>query len=588
MDTSLLRSLRKALKNKPLDPDEQCIFEHWQSEAPNADLIFERAAPDKAHENKDVLKQAVSMVQSTEQLRSLFEKLFATAPDGQANTDSRRALPVVQFSEEDDPANLETSAGVVAAHFELRELDDLIPSHDPLNQFKKRDDYPEGVQERPYHSDNGEQDKVRRNAAHLNPRYLINTNPDAMTGPPCITSNGIVLGGNSRTMSMQLAYAVNPEKAAKYKETLAKMAFSFGFTKEQVEKMKKPVLVRVVNKSLTNEEMAQASRRFNEVSTQALQLDAEGVSKSKLVSQRTMGILQANFQEFDTLREYLGSRQSLPLISALADDGVIEQMQLSRITNNEGLLNSEGKELVEAVLRGLIVPDYDLIRRSPAGIMNKVDRAIPALAQLKSRGGEWDISDLVAKALSQINKTLGCGMDLKDIGLYFAQSPLVPDADFDNKGIQALAITLAKATPKELAARLNAFAADSQKMADGGGMLMASAVPSAEKSFAKAFLRTVATVGNVVISNFNPEKDEKHAALEWAAHASKSHTIEAASNKLGALIDSLDTPEEEREEAKRKDILLRNYDGVITIYKPNLGDLFAFSSANGDTLLKRG
>lgn len=586
MDTSLLRSLRKALKNKPLDPDEQRIFEHWQSEAPNADLIFERATPDKAHENRDVSKQAVSNVQSAEQLRNLFERLFASGR--QDDTDSRRALPVVQFSEEDDPANLETSAGVVAAHFELRELDDLIPSHDPLNQFKRRDDYPEGVQERPYHSDNGEQDKVRRNAARLNPRYLINTNPDAMTGPPCITSNGIVLGGNSRTMSMQLAYDAYPEKAAKYKETLAKMAFSFGFTKEQVEKMEKPILVRVVNKRLTNEEMAQASRRFNEVSTQALQLDAEGVSKSKLVSRQTMGILQANLQEFDTLREYLSSRQSLPLISALVDDGVIEQMQLSRITNNEGLLNSEGKELIEAVLRGLIVPDYDLIRRTPASIMNKVDRAIPALAQLKSRGGEWDISDLVAKALSQINKTLGCGMDLKDIGLYFAQSPLVPDADFDNKGIQALAITLAKATPKELAARLNAFAADSQKLADGGSMLMAGTAPSAEKSFAKAFLRAVATVGGVVISNFNPEKDEKHATLEWAAHASKSHTIDAARTKLGALIDSLDTPEEERVDAKKKHRILQDYDGVIAIYKPNLGDLFAFSSANGDTLLKRG
>ncbi len=585
MDTSLLRSVRKALKNKPLDHDEQCIFEHWQSDAPNADLIFERAAPEKV--DKSAQKQAVSRIQSQEQLYGFLEKLFVPAHDG-GDADSRRALPVVQFSEEDDPANLETSAGVVAAHFELRELDDLIPSHDPLNQFQKRGDYPEGVQERPYHSDGGEQYKVRINAQNLNPRYLINTNPDAMTGPPCIASNGIVLGGNSRTMSMQLAYEAYPEKAEKYKETLAKMAFSFGFTKKQVENMQKPVLVRVVNKTLTKEEMAQMSRRFNEVSTQALQLDAEGVSKSKLVSRRTMGRLQTDLQEFDTLREYLSNRKSLSLISSLVDDGVIEQAQLSRITNDEGLLNGEGKELVEAVLRGLIVQDYDLIRVTPPSVMNKIDRAIPALAQLKARGGEWDLSKIVTKALQQIQKACGGGTDMQDVSMYFATVPMIPDPDREDKGIQAFALTLANVTPKELTARLNAFAAESAKTADGTNMLIADTGPSAEKSFAGAFLRTVASVGSDTILNFNPETSETHAALEWAAHASKSHTVEVAQDKLSKLMGALDTSKEDREDAKKKYRLLEPYNGAVSVYKPKLGSHFAYSSANGDTLLKRG
>ncbi len=587
MDTSLLRSVRKALKNKPLDHAEQCIFEHWQSDAPNADLIFELAAPEKTHPDKPAKKRAVSQVQSQEQLHGFLEKLFVPAHDG-GDADSRRALPVVQFSEEDDPANLETSAGVVAAHFELRELDDLIPSHDPLNQFQKRGDYPEGVQERPYHSDGGEQEKVRRNASHLNPRYLINTNPDAMTGPPCIASNGIVLGGNSRTMSMQLAYEAYPEKAEKYKETLAKMAFSFGFTKKQVENMQKPVLVRVVNKTLTKDEMAQASRRFNEVSTQALQLDAEGVSKSKLVSKGTMGRLQTDLQEFDTLREYLSNRKSLPLISSLVDDGVIEQAQLSRITDDKGLLNGEGKELVEAVLRGLIVQDYDLIRVTPPSVMNKIDRAIPALAQLKARGGEWDLSGIVTKALQQIQKACGGGKDMQDVSLYFATVPMVSDPDRDNKGVQAFAITLANATPKELTARLNAFAAESAKTADGTNMLMAGTAPSAEKSFAGAFLHTVASIGNTTILNFNPETSETHAALEWAAQASKSHTVETARGKLDAIFASPDTPKEKREDAKKKHTILQKYDGAVSIYKPKLGSYFAYSATKGDTLLRKG
>ncbi|MBQ9451825.1 MAG: hypothetical protein IJU65_00820, partial [Desulfovibrio sp.] len=79
-------------------------------------------------------------------------------------------------------STIATSTGDEAIRYEVRELDSLIASHDPTVQFQKRVEYPEGVQERPYHSDPGEQDKVRRNAANLDPRYLVNNNPDAMSG----------------------------------------------------------------------------------------------------------------------------------------------------------------------------------------------------------------------------------------------------------------------------------------------------------------------------------------------------------------------------------------------------------------------
>ncbi len=351
--------------------------------------------------------------------------------------------------------------------------------------------------------------------------------------------------------------------------------------------MKKPFLVRVVNKKMDKDEMAQASRRFNEVSTQALQLDAEGVSKSKLVKPATIGILQSDLQEFDTLREYLNSGKSEDLINSLANDGVIEEMQRSRITNNEGLLNSEGKNLVEAVLRGLIVQDYDLIRTTPASIVDKIDRAIPALAQLKARGGEWDVSDLVARSLKQIQRAVSGGRKAEDIGLHFATIPLIPDPDHDDKGVQVLATTIAKATPKELAARLNVLAADGAKQADGGAFFMADMAPDAEKSFAKAFLQPVASIGGTVVGGFDPENNERHAAILWAAKASKGHKIETANAKLGNILASPDETEEAKEEARKKIRLLSSYSGAISIYEPVLKN-FAYKPTSGDTLLKRG
>lgn len=581
MDTySLYGTVRKVLKNKPLEDAELHIFENWQSGAPDEGLIFERTAPEKKQQGRAFLKQAVSEVQSSEQLYSLFEKLFTPVTKGK--------LPVVEFSEEDNPANLETSTGVVAAHYELRELDDLIPSHDPLRQFAARPDYFDALQDRPYHLYEGEKENVRRNAASLNPRYLINTSPDAMTGPPCISRKGIVLGGNSRTMSMQLAYEAYPEKAEKYKETLSPMAFSFGFTKQQVESMKKPVLVRVVNKRMGKDEVLQASRYCNQVSARHLQLDAEGISKSKLVSQRTMRMLLTSVQEFGTLESYLRNWQSLTLIDSLADDGVIENNQLSSITDDDALLNSEGKELVKAVLRGLIVQDYDLIRVTPACIVDKIDRAIPALVHLKVRGGEWDISDLVTRSLKQIQRAINAGYDVDDINLYFATIPLVTDPDHDDKGVQVLAATLAKAMPDELATRLNVFAADAAAETGGAGLLLPTLALDAEKSFAKAFLRPVASICGKTIGDFCPEKNEKHAAILWALQESGWFTIKEAIRKLDAILTSPDASKEDKENAKKNiGHLLPFYECFVSVYMPVVSTDFSYSPENGDHLLKR-
>ena len=61
------------------------------------------------------------------------------------------------------------------ARYEFREFEDVIPSHDPENTFKKHADYPEIAQERPYHSDDGEQQKVVGNAFGYEPGFVIST-----------------------------------------------------------------------------------------------------------------------------------------------------------------------------------------------------------------------------------------------------------------------------------------------------------------------------------------------------------------------------------------------------------------------------
>lgn len=577
---TLMRALRKAIYNRPLESSEQLILEQWQIDSRPGKIFEDEASVE------ELLRRKVQAVHSIKDLQDLFGKLFTVGKYPVSKLGDRIQYSVVPFDEDYDPATLETSTGKVPAHYEIRELDDLIPSHDPLQQFAKREEYPEGVQERPYHSDKGEQEKVRRNAANLNPRYLLNTNPDAMTGPPVISTDGVVLGGNSRTMSMQLAYESFPKKAQEYREYLAKLAPVFGFTPAQVKSMKKPTLVRVTNQGMDKQEMAQASRRFNETTTQSLKSEAEGVSKSKLITSKSLSILGNDLQEFDSLRGYLASPKSKELLDSLLSDGVIEQVQLSRITNEDGLLNNEGKELIENTLRGLIIPDYDVIRKTPASLLDKIDRAIPSLAQLRNKGGDWDLSALVTTALKQISVATNGGFDLKTMAGYFGQVAMFPDPDREHKGVQAVALTLTYASGKEVATRLAAFAADSAKKVTGMAALVPGSQPTPEQAFVNAFLRPMASVGNKPIANFRPDTKPSHASIEWAYNASRQHTVEAAMAALeDILIDSNKTPDE-KEEAREHIRHLASYDGLIVLYRPKLGDFYSYRPGE-DNLLEK-
>lgn len=155
--------------------------------------------------------------------------------------------------------------------YEVREMDDVIASHDPENQFRRRENYPQEAQERPYHSDEGEQQKVVGNALNYEPAFVVSTDASATNGPPIITQNGIVLGGNSRTMTLQMVYGQHPEKAAAYRQALVDNASQFGIDPQAIANMKRPMLVRVVSGKFSPEDMAKRSREYNQTTTQQLQ-----------------------------------------------------------------------------------------------------------------------------------------------------------------------------------------------------------------------------------------------------------------------------------------------------------------------------
>jgi hypothetical protein len=296
------------------------------------------------------------------------------------------------------------------ARYRLVEAGDARASHDPLAGFKQRSDYPGGVQERAYHRDKAEQEKVRRNAQRLQPAYVINTNPDAVNGPPVMTADGLVLGGNSRTMSLQLAYADHPDAAKAYRRHLKEQAHAFGFSHADVDAMESPILVREVDvEDQGKENLGVLVRRYNESFTQGMDPRVDQVARGRMV---TSGMLDsiasgmgrtndAGEPQFATLKEFLSSSEGIRFVAELSSSregkGIIDRRNRSQYVGKDGRLNEDGKTFVERVLVGHVLPDPDLLSEMLPKHVSSIAASVPHVVAAAGKG--HDIKGALRTAL---------------------------------------------------------------------------------------------------------------------------------------------------------------------------------------------
>jgi len=285
--------------------------------------------------------------------------------------------------------------------YRLIEAGDAIPSHDPVT-FAKNEAYPEGLQERAYHRDKAEQSKVRTNAQNLHPALLVNTNPDALNGPPILNENGVVLGGNSRAMSLQLAHSEHPEKAKQLKEYMKKKAHQVGLNPKDIEGMKNPMLVRVVKTDGKDQNLL--VRAMNEGFTQGMDPRTMQVAMARRLDDKAVKYLASSMKAEQTLRSYLDSEDGGHFIKELDRVGVIDDRNRNQYMNKKGKLNEDGKTLVERILVGKMVPDPDLLSNTRAKMVGALARSVPYMMQAENAGKEYSIRSEVKDAISGFNK----------------------------------------------------------------------------------------------------------------------------------------------------------------------------------------
>ena len=286
------------------------------------------------------------------------------------------------------------------ARYVLRESEDVTPSHDH-DTFKPHARYPEGVQERQYHRSEHEKAKVLRNADTFAPALALGPAATAMEGAPIVTADGVVLGGNSRTMTMQHLYATG--RGAKVRDYLTEKAHEFGLDPQAVAAMKSPILVRqlddVHSAKASPEELRTLVRKYNVSAANELDPRAKQVALAHQVGEHTLSALDEMHPD-ETLNDFLTSSRSRGFVDSLYRAGVLTQKNADRYTvrGNQKKLNEDGRTLASRLLVGKMVPDADLLSELPASTMQNLARNAPSILAAKARG--HDITPELHVALS--------------------------------------------------------------------------------------------------------------------------------------------------------------------------------------------
>jgi hypothetical protein len=372
-----------------------------------------------------------------------------------------------------------------AARYELRELDDLQPSHnpnfEPNTKYQLRNDrnYSEAASQR----------KVLEHEAKFNPAYHITDNPDALNGPPVIDSHGNVLGGNGRTITLKRVNMNRADAWKGYQEALNGNLEKFGIAPDAAAGMKKPVLVRVVDDAeFVKRKKSSAITDFNVEGTEKLSPTQRAIADSRRVSRDTLKDVIGRLDEAGpdaTLAQIVQGDAGPQIIERLIADDVISSQEIGELVQ-KGRLTPAGSERVQKLIVARYFNDATHLDNVTAAVRGKLEKVAAPLMRVEGVP-EWDLKPHVQQAMEllEAKRTSGAGT----VDDYIGQLGLLADQDFTPVA-QALAKQLESVNPTELVKKMRAYADEMQHSDNYEGPGMFGDIPepaTPRDAFVKAF-----------------------------------------------------------------------------------------------------
>jgi hypothetical protein len=368
------------------------------------------------------------------------------------------------------------------ANYAVRELADVQTSHNGLS-FAPNEKY--GLTNDRDYTRPENQSKIFNGATagQFDPRYLITDNPDASNGPPLIDSSGNVLGGNGRGMTLQRVYANNPTGAQAYRDLLVQKAAQFGQAPARIQAMKQPVLVREIADSDVPSTQAKqtAVTNFNVKGTAELRPAEQAIADSRRVSQGTLDDIarRLDAKPDSSLAQILNSGDGADVLQRMIGDGAINPQEAAAYVSN-GKLTDAGKARISKAMLGRFFRDPAQIDRTPAPVLDKLQRLAAPLAKVESQKG-WSLTPHVHGALDLLEEARARGSNLDDA---LSQGGLFGDQKYSTQAI-ALAKQLQSAAPTALTQAVRAYAQDARFAGEGSGLF--GEPPTPAQAFEAAF-----------------------------------------------------------------------------------------------------
>lgn len=251
-------------------------------------------------------------------------------------------------------------------HYEIVEADSLTPSHNANDGYKKSEGFPVNEEGRTINDRDYENDKQAQLVTDM---IAMKYDGQAVDQVPVVTSDGIVVDGNGRTMAGQKAAKNGTDSA--YLEALKENAENYGFTAEQIEQsgIKHPRLVLVSDEPMKYDTATFAKFNKNEKKTQGNTQQA--VAQSKKLSADEISAIVAEIEGSGSLDAFFNNPTAInSLLKRLIDKGVIGLNEVAGLREGEDKLSAAGKDFVKNLLLGSVFSE-NTIRMMGADAMLK-------------------------------------------------------------------------------------------------------------------------------------------------------------------------------------------------------------------------
>lgn len=241
--------------------------------------------------------------------------------------------------------------------YEVVELDSVQTSNDELGNINEN--YPQFLQNR----DRSRKEllkQINTISENIEPERL-GKNVVATEGAPIVTQDGNVAVGNGRVLALKMAY--NSDKAQGYKDYLSSLGYN-------VDGFNKPVLIRKMKESYSDETMRKFIEEANVAGTSQMSVTEEALGDSSKLSVETLSLID---NEYDL--EQAANRDFVKK----AFNEIVPDVEQGRYLDDDNIITSAGIKRIKNAMLARVLPDSRIlssILESEDEVIRKVSNAL--------------------------------------------------------------------------------------------------------------------------------------------------------------------------------------------------------------------